>query len=108
MSTETISAQDGAVQSTQSPQQVAIMQRLGFLQDALLSQDPQLKGHLAEIHKLLITNEELVHLLSDEDIAKVMGAQQLVTNTTLIAATTGKKATTSVLKKVSQLTLGDL
>lgn len=85
-----------------------ILQRLGYLQEAMLAQDPQIKNHLKEIHRLMITHEELVHLLSDDEIAKIMGAQQIVTNTTLVAATTGKKASTSASKKATGLSLGDL
>jgi hypothetical protein len=84
------------------------MQRLGYLEECLIAQDPKMKDHLREIHKLMISHEELVHLLPDSEIAKIMTGQQIITNTTLVAATTGtgKKATST--KKATGLSLGDL
>jgi hypothetical protein len=92
-----------------NPQLEAIRQRLGLLEECLLAKDPQMKVHLGEIHRTLIAHEELVHLLSVEEIGKIMEKQQLVTDTSLIAATTGggtKKA--GAVKKSTGLTLGDL
>ena len=91
-----------------TPQLDQVNQRVAYLQEALLAQDPRMRDHLKEIHKLLITHEELVHLLKDEDIAKIMEAQQVVTNTTLAAATTGTKGKAAASKKAAQLSLGDL
>lgn len=93
--------------TTNFPQHDQIKQRLGYLEEALLAQDPRMKDHLKEIHKLMITHEELVHLLTDEEIAKIMSAQQVVTNTTLVAATTGSKAKSTANKKLANLSLGD-
>lgn len=92
----------------QTPQQVTILQKLSLVEEALLTQDPRMRDHLKEIHKLLIGYEELTHLLTDEQIAVIMGAQQIQTNTSLIAATTGKKAATGVAKKAAKLGMGDL
>jgi hypothetical protein len=91
-----------------TPQHDQIMQRLAYLQEAMVAQDPQIKGHLKEIHRLMITHEELVHLLSDDDIAKIMGAQQVVTNTTLVAALSGTKGKATASKKAAGLSMGDL
>lgn len=94
--------------TTQTPQQSAILQRLGLLEEALLAQDPEMPRHLGEIHRLLITHEELTHLLSDEQIAIVMSAQQIQTNTTLVASVTGTAGKKAAAKKAAGLTLGDL
>jgi hypothetical protein len=91
-----------------SPQQDQLLQRLGYVENALLSADPQMKQHLAEIHKLLIGYEELVHLLSEEQIGIIMAAQQKLTNTSLVAAVSAASKKASVAKKAGQLTLGDL
>jgi len=96
---------DGASQSTQSPQYNAIIQRLSLLETAMLDKDPQMKVHLGEIHRLMIGHEELVHLLKDEEIGKIMSAQQIVTDTTLVAASTGTKGKASASKKAAQLTM---
>jgi hypothetical protein len=84
------------------------MQKLADLQSCLLAQDPLMPKHLKEIHSLLIQHEELVHLLSDEQIGEIMSRQQMITNTTLVAAVTAKGAKTSASKKASQLTLDSL
>jgi hypothetical protein len=97
-----------AEETAPSPQRDKIMQQLSYLQEALEANDPMIKRHLGEIHKLMIQHEELVHLLSDDEIAKIMGAQQIVTNTTLVAATTGKTGKATATKKAAQLSLGDL
>ena len=85
-----------------------LQQKLSLLEESLLSQDPRIKEHLGEIHKLMIGYEELVHLLTDEEIGKIMLAQQGVTNTTLVAATTGSKGKATASKKAGKLTMGDL
>lgn len=91
-----------------TPQAVMLLQRLGYLEEALLTKDPAMKGHIGEIHKLLIGYEELVHLLSNEEIAVLMTAQQIQTNTSLIANTTTTKAKASSAAKTAKLSLGDL
>lgn len=88
----------------QHPLLDSLKQRLGNLEAALLAGDPEMKNHLREIHKSCIAHEELVHLLSDEDIATMMGAQQILTNTVLAQAVAKKTAT----KKTAGLTMGDL
>jgi hypothetical protein len=91
-----------------TPQQDQIQQRLSYLEQALLEQDPRMKDHLKEIHRLLITHEELVHLLSEEEIGKIMQGQQIITDTTLVAAVSAPKARAAAVKKAGQLSLGDL
>ncbi len=90
-----------------TPQHQQLLERLSFLENALLSQDPMMPKHLAEIHKLLISYEELAHLLSEDEIAKIMQAQQVQTNTTLVAAVTAKAKKESKAR-LSQLTLNDI
>jgi hypothetical protein len=74
------------------------------LETALLAGDPAMKTHLREIHKATIVHEELVHLLSEEDIAIMMTAQQQLTNTVL-AVEMKKKAAS---KKTASLGMADL
>ena len=49
--------------------------RLGLMRERLLQQDPMLPVHLSAIHGALIQYEELVHLLSDEDIKTLVAGQ---------------------------------
>jgi hypothetical protein len=95
-------------QTPQTPQEVSIKQKLADLEAALLSQDPLMKQHLKEIHAMLIKYEELVHLLSEDEIGKIVQGQQIITQTTLVAAVTGKGAKTAAGKKAATLSLGDL
>lgn len=94
--------------ATTTLQQDAILQRLDALEQALLAQDPEMPKHLGEIHRLLITHEELTHLLSDEQIAVIMGAQQLQTNTTLVASTASGAGKRAAAKKAATMSLLDL
>jgi hypothetical protein len=92
----------------QSPQMQDLLLRLNALESAMLEQDPRMKDHLKEIHKNLIQYEELVHLLDEEQIGKIMQAQQLITNTTLVSSMTTKSGKAAAAKKSAGLTLGDL
>lgn len=97
-----------SIQPPTTPQQDQIQQRLAYLEQALNEQDPRMKDHLKEIHKLLIQHEELVHLLGEEEIGKIVQGQQIITGTVLVAQVTAKSAKASNIKKASQLSLGDL
>lgn len=91
-----------------NPVHAECLQRLANLEAALLAKDPSMKQHLLEMHKQLIGYEELVHLLSDEQIGIIMSAQQIHTNTIL----TGSTSTASGKKKAAaagaKLTIADL
>lgn len=106
----TIAASAGSTEEAYigTPQYQALQQRLGFLEESLTTQDPLMKGHLKEIHKMLVQHEELVHLLSEDEIAKIMQGQQVITNTVLVAAVTAKSAKAGNARKAAQLSLGDL
>lgn len=74
---------------------------LGNLEMALLKQDPLMPNHLRESHRLLITYPETVHLLDDEEIAKLIQAAEIHTKTKIIKEAAsgkggGKKAKVSV------------
>ncbi len=92
----------------QTAEHSQLLARLEGLEAALVANDPQIRGHMAEIHRLLTTYEELVHLLSDEEIGKIMAAQQKLTNTSLVAAIASKKTSTATSKKAAGIGLGDL
>lgn len=50
--------------------------RIAELSACLEKQDPRLPGHLAAIHKALLENEELVHLLSPEERRNLIVGQK--------------------------------
>lgn len=53
-----------------------LMQDLDSLEAALLAKDDKMPVHLREIHSLLISYPETVHLLDDAEIATLIGAAQ--------------------------------
>lgn len=57
-----------------------ILEKLQFemasLEGKLLAQDPEMKGHLAATHRLLISYPESVHLLDDSGVALLIQAAQ--------------------------------
>lgn len=93
-----------------NPQELLLLQKLDALEAALLAKDPLMPTHLAAIHKQLVTYEELVHFLTDEQIGKIMAAQQVHTNTTLVQSLTSKtgKPTAAALKKTARLGMDDV
>lgn len=69
---------------------------LAATEAGLLNQDPELKNHLRESHRLLISYPETVHLLDDEEIAKLIDAQEKLTQVQIVSdvakSKKGKKA----------------
>lgn len=72
---------------------LGVQERIAKIRDGLLQQDPMLPLHLAHIHKTLIQYEELVHLLSDEEIKTLIAGQKKHTNTQLVKETVTAKRT---------------
>lgn len=58
------------------PKLLELLPKLEALEQALLSSDPKMPGHLKEIHKYLIQFEELAHLLTEDQIAIILDGQQ--------------------------------
>lgn len=95
--------------NAQDPVQYQVLERLAQLQEALLIRDPLMATHLAAIHKSMIEHEEIVNLLTDDEIATIVGAQQAHTGISLVAEVTGKKAgNAKAAARASKLSLGDL
>lgn len=91
-----------------NPAHQLCLQNLAALEQSLLARDPMMKSHLLEIHKQLIGYEELVHLLSDEQIGIIMAAQQLHTNTVLVGSATTKTGKAKAVAASAKLRLEDL
>lgn len=75
------------------------------LQNALLTAHPSMPVLLRDIHNNLKADEEIVTLLSEEDIGIIVSGLQKQTQTVIIAATMKKGNGSKSLKKV---TLDDL
>lgn len=89
-----------------NPVHLTVHNRMLELEQAMLNKDPMMKNHLAEIHKHMIQHEEIVHLLSDEEIAKIMRAQQQQTGVALVHEVKPKSKTTQA--KAAKLQMDDL
>lgn len=58
------------------PKLLELEPKLAALEAALLAADPKMPTHLREIHSYLIQFEELAHLLTEDQIAIILDAQQ--------------------------------
>jgi hypothetical protein len=73
---------------------------LASLEASLLAKDPMMPQHLRATHSLLITYPETVHLLDDEEIARIIDGAEILTKTEIVKAV-ASKAATGTRKKVS-------
>lgn len=78
---------------------------LASLEQSLVNKDPLMPNHLRASHQLLIQYPETVHLLEDEEIARLIDAAELHTKTEIVKATVSKSTGAGSKKKV---TIGDL
>lgn len=77
--------------STLSPDVVnKLTMSLASLEQALLDKDPMMPQHLRASHQLLISYPETVHLLDDDEIARLIGAVQVHTGIEIVKMTTPK------------------
>lgn len=76
-----------------------IQGRLKHMEDKMLQQDPLLPVHLGAIHSTLIQYEELVHLLSDDEIRVLVSAQKKHMGVQLIKEAVSKKAGPKTVKR---------
>jgi hypothetical protein len=80
--------------------------RIQQIQNGLLQQDPMLSTHLAAIHSSIIQYEELVHLLSDDEIAVIVAGQSRHINVSLAKEITGSSKA-SVSKRIPKASADD-
>lgn len=73
------------------PKLKELLPKLDALEKALLATDPKMPVHLREIHKYLIQFEELAHLLTEEQISKIVQGQEILTSTKLADETKAGK-----------------
>lgn len=84
-----------------------VLGRIASIQEGLLKQDPLLPTHLAAIHSSLIQYEELIHLLSDEEIATLVAGQVKHTGAMLTSEIT-KSSKATVAKRIPKTSVDDL
>ncbi len=80
---------------------------LADLNTTLLAKDPMMPQHLRNIHGLVISYPEAVHLLKDDEIALIIGAAQEHTKTQIVSES-AKKATVSKSKSLKNVSVSDL
>lgn len=77
--------------------------KIALIRENLLKQDPLLPTHLRAIHQSLTQYEELVHLLSEDEIEAIIAGQQKQTGVELTKAVT-TKSKASVASKLRRST----
>lgn len=81
--------------------------RIEEMHSKMLEQDPLLPVHLSAIHGALIQYEELVHLLKDDEIKKLVAAQAKHVGVVLHQETT-KASKATVAKRIPKTSVDDL
>lgn len=81
-------------ESNSIPQDILskIEMNLASLEQALTAKDPMMPQHLRNVHSLLISYPETVHLLDDAEIAAIIDAAEVHTKTEIVKAVAAKKA----------------
>ncbi len=90
-----------------NPVHAEFISRLNKLDAALAARDPSMPLHLLEIHKALITYDEITPLLRPEEIGRIMAAQQQHVAVVLRQEVTGK-AKSSATRAAAKVTLNDI
>lgn len=71
---------------------LSVLERLSLVEERLKEADPMLGQHMTEIHKTLLANEELVHILTDQQIHVLMAGMQKYKSIQLVEAAAKKPA----------------
>ena len=65
--------------------QAEVLEKIEKISTALVTNDPMIEIHCSSVHKALLQHEELVHLLPDSEIAKLMAGMKKWKNLKLVA-----------------------
>jgi hypothetical protein len=74
---------------------------LASLEFTLLAKDPMMPQHLRNVHSLLISYPETVHLLDDAEIARIIDAAQVHTKTEIVKAAAKGTSASGSRKKIA-------
>lgn len=96
------------VTPTPLPQAEQIIQKIADLQERLQLAAPGYEHLLMTIHKALHDDEEVVHLLSEENIGTIIAALAKKKNVVIIEASRKGQGKTTSGKKLSATTLDDI
>lgn len=77
------------------------------LEQTLLAKDPMMPQHLRTIHSTIIAYPEAVHILKDEEIARIISGAEEMTKTKIVSDA-AKKATTTRSKSLKNVSVSDL
>lgn len=80
---------------------------LASLEQTLLAKDPMMPQHLRTIHATVIAYPEAVHLLKDDEIARIISGAEEMTKTKIVSDA-AKKATVSRTKSLKNVSVSDL
>lgn len=85
-----------------------VLQRIGDLEIALKEEIPTLPHILVEIHKMLAGQDDIVHLLSDEQRAVIVSACWKHSGTEIITGNRKAGKTSDGTKKLKSVGVGDI
>ena len=81
--------------------------RIALMAETMLQADPMLPVHLSAIHGALIQYEELIHLLSDEEISQLIAGQSKHVGVMLTTEIT-KSSKATISKRIPKTSVDDL
>lgn len=91
--------------NTKQQQDQELFDKLAAVEEALTNSAPNLQVHMAKLHAHLRKQPELVHILTDEQIAVTVGAYMRLTNSA-VSQITVTKAKAGSKKSFSAADLG--
>jgi len=75
-----------------------LLMNLAALEQSLLAKDPSMPGHLRNSHAILVSYPETVHLLDDQEVARLIDAAEIHTKTEIVKAVAAGKGAASKKK----------
>jgi hypothetical protein len=83
-----------------------ITMKIAELEQAMISQHPQMPMYLKQIHQELLKSPELVHIMTNEQRATLIQALEKQTGVSVFAALKAKKPTAKSMATASLQDLG--
>jgi hypothetical protein len=96
------------MESTQLPEANELVAKIDQMQSEMLANNPHFEFMLREIHMRLHKYPDLVHILKEEDIGKIVACLAKKEKVTIGAAMNSSKGKLADGRKLNQLTLDDI